>query len=337
MAKAIDPDPLDPEGIRLFGLEGSRPLAEAVGAHLGLALAEHEERDFDDGEHKARPLTSVRDRDVYVLHSLHGEPGASPNDKLCRLLFFLGAVRDAGARRVTAVAPYLCYSRKDRRTKSRDPVTTRYVAALFEAVGVDSVVTVDVHNLQAFQNAFRCRTEHLEAKGLFARHMVGLLSGEEVAVVSPDLGGAKRAGAFRERLERDLGRPVSSAFAEKKRSGGVVSGELLAGDVSGRVAVVLDDMIGSGTTMKRAAVACRAAGAREVYAVATHGLFLSGASEVVADPSLTGVVVTDTVPPFRLVDEAVRRKVTVLPAAPLLAEAIRRLHTGGSLIELMES
>ncbi len=328
---------LDRDEIRLFGLQASHTLAEDIARELGLSLSEHEERDFEDGEHKARSLTSVRDRDVYVVQSLFGEPGATVNDKLCRLLFFLGALRDGGARRVTAVLPYLCYSRKDRRTKPRDPVTTRYVAALFEAVGADRVVTVDVHNLQAFENAYRCRVEHLEARGVFSEHVARITSDEDVAVVSPDVGGAKRAEAFRERLEERLGRPASAAFVEKKRSEGVVSGSLLVGEVAGRVAVIVDDMIGSGTTVARAARACRAQGASRVYAVATHGLFLTGSAEVVADGALDGVVVTDTIPPFRLPEELVRAKVTVLRLAPLLAEAVARLHTGGSLVELMQA
>ncbi len=111
-------------------MNASRDLGERVAAAIGVALAPHEEREFEDGEHKARPLASVRDRDAYVVHSLYGDAQQSANDKLVRLLFFLGALRDAGAARVTAVAPYLCYARKDRRSKPRDPVSTRYVAAL---------------------------------------------------------------------------------------------------------------------------------------------------------------------------------------------------------------
>ena len=125
--------------ISLFALEGSREFGGRVADHLGLALADHEERVFEDGEHKARPLTSVRGRDVFVIHSLYGDAEQSGNDKLCKLLFFIGALRDASAARVTAVVPYLAYARKDRKTQSRDPVTTRYVAALFEAVGVELV------------------------------------------------------------------------------------------------------------------------------------------------------------------------------------------------------
>src|ERR1019366_8766802 len=128
-----------------------------------------------DGEHKARPLHDVRGHDAFVLHSLHGDPTQSANDKLCRLLFFCGALKDAGAAQVTAVTPYLCYQRKDRRTKPRDPIITRYVAALFEAMRIDRVVTLEVHNLAAFENAFRCPTWHIESAPLLAAHFAPLL------------------------------------------------------------------------------------------------------------------------------------------------------------------
>lgn len=322
--------------IRLFALEAGRDFGAAVSRVLGVGLSLHEERDFEDGEHKSRPLVSVRGRDVFVVHSLYGEPGRSVNDKLCRLLFFLGTLRDAAADRVTAVVPYLCYARKDRKTKARDPVTTRYVAALFEAVGVDRVLTLDVHNPAAFDNAFRCGTDHLEARPLLVRHLERLLQGTAVAVVSPDVGGVKRADRFREALSRRLDGAVASAFMDKRRSEGVVSGEVLVGNVEGRVAVLVDDLIGTGTTIGRAARACREAGATGVLAAATHGLFLEGAEGVVSDPALDRVVVTNTIPPFRLDPELAARKVDVLDAAPLVGEAIRRIHEGGSLVELME-
>ena len=121
------------DALRLFALGADRDFGQGIGQALGLPLSDHEERDFEDGEHKARPLVSVRGRDVYVIRSLYSDPAASVNDKLCKLLFFIGACKDAGAARVTAVTPYLCYARKDRKTKPRDPVTTRYLANLFEA------------------------------------------------------------------------------------------------------------------------------------------------------------------------------------------------------------
>src|SRR5512136_1145499 len=140
---------------RLFALEATAEFGRAVSNWLGRPLSPHEERGFEDGEHKIRPLANVQNADVYVVQSLHGGPTESANDKLCRLLFFIGALKDSGAARVTAVVPYLCYARKDRRTKPGDPVTTRYVAGLFESVGTDCIVTLEVHNPVAFENAFR--------------------------------------------------------------------------------------------------------------------------------------------------------------------------------------
>jgi len=320
----------------LFSL-ASRHFGEHVARRLGIALAQHEERDFEWGHHKARPLESVRGKDVYVVESLHGDFRRNVNDKLCRLLFFLGALRDASAGSVTAVVPYLCYSRKERKTKSRDPVTTRYVAAFFEAVGVDRVVTLEVHDLAAFQNAFRCRTEHLETQGLFAAHFAGLLGDRDVVVASPDVGGIKRADRHRAALERKLGRPLASAFVEKRRSAGVVSGEAVAGDVSGRTVLFVDDMISGGTTLARAAEACRKAGAREVFAAAAHGVFVPEASRVLASAPIDRIVVLDHVPPFALDTALVDARVTLLDASVLIAEAIRRMHEGGSLVELQEA
>ncbi|MGZ8362182.1 MAG: ribose-phosphate diphosphokinase, partial [Allosphingosinicella sp.] len=234
----------------LFALEPSRDLAARIAARLGCPLGQHEEREFGGGEHKSRPLEEVAGRDVYVVHSLHGEPGRSANDKLVRLLFFIGALKEAGAERVTAVTPYLAYSRKDRRTKPRDPISTRYVATLFEAVGTDRIVTLEVHNISAFENAFRhCRPEHVPIAGLLADHFARTLSAAELAIVSPDAGGAKRAELLRNTLEARLGRPVGKAMMDKHRSRGVVSGDLFVGDVQGRTAIIVDDLIVSGTTL----------------------------------------------------------------------------------------
>ncbi len=323
--------------LMLFAIDGSRAFGEQVSARLGIALSPHEEREFEDGEHKARPLVSVRDRDVFILHSLYADQRQSGNDKLCRLLFFIGALKDAAAARVTAIVPYLAYARKDRKSKPRDPVTTRYVAALFEAVGTDAVLTMDVHNLAAYQNAFRCRTEHLEANGLFVAHFAPLLRQRAVVVVAPDAGGIKRADQFRQRLAQALGKPVSAAFAEKYRSGDVVSGDMLVGEVDGKDALIIDDLISSGTTLARTAKACRARGAARVFAAATHGLFMGDAETILAEPALERIVVTDTVPPFRIEHGALKHKVDVLGSAVLFADAIDRLHSGGSITGLLAS
>ncbi|SKA35895.1 ribose-phosphate pyrophosphokinase [Enhydrobacter aerosaccus] len=312
----------------VFALEGSRPFAERVARRLTVPLAPLEERSFEDGEHKARPLQNVRGHDVFVLHALHGDDRESANDKLCRLLFFCGALKDAGASSVTAVVPYLCYARKDRRTKPNDPITTRYVAALFEAIGIDRVIAVEVHNVSAFENAFRCPTLHVECAPLLASHFAPLLRGQQVVAVSPDAGGAKREDAFRRELQCLMDCDVGSAFMEKSRSGGIVSGELLAGDVAGKVAVIVDDLISTGGTLVRAARACRTAGATKIYAAAAHGLFMEGAPALMAEPAIDGIVVTNTVPPFSLSPENTAR-LTIVDAGEAIAAAIASCRDGG--------
>jgi ribose-phosphate pyrophosphokinase len=319
---------------RLFALQGTAELGEAIAKELGVALSAHEEREFEDGEHKARPLDLVRGKDVYVVHSLHGGPSQSANDKLCRLLFFIGAIKDAGAVRVTAVVPYLCYARKDRRTKLDDPVTTRYVAQMFESVGTDCIVTLEVHNPVAFENAFRRRTVTLTGAPLFINY-VKALPDERFAVISPDPGGVKRADLFREALEAALERPIGKGFVEKRRSAGIISGDLFVGEVENCTALVIDDLISTGNTLLRAARAARQAGARRVIALVTHGLFMQGSAEALADPAIDQLVVTDAVPPFRLGNHPLREKIVTLPAAPLLAEAIGRLRQNETLADLL--
>ena len=319
--------------LQLFALAATADLGRAVAAALNAPLAAHEERDFEDGEHKARPLDDVAGNDVYVVQSTHGGPRDSASDKLCRLLFFIGALKDAGAARVTAVLPYLAYARKDRRTKPNDPVTTRYVAQMIESVGADCVVTLEVHNPAAFENAFRCRTVALTATPLFVDYIKMQLAGEPLAVVSPDAGGMKRAELLREVLEPALGQPVGKGLAEKHRSSGIVSGDLFVGDVAGRTALIVDDLVSTGGTLLRAAKSARAAGAKRVLALVTHGLFMPGAEAVLADPAIDRVIVTDAVPPFRL--KGPSAKLVTLPCAPLLAGAIRRLHENRNLTDLL--
>lgn len=323
----------------LFCLNGSRGLGEAVADMLGWPLSAHEEREFESGEHKARSLVEVGGRDVYLLHHLEGEaskPGQSvqsANDKLIRTLFFIGALKHAGARSVTAVTPYLPYARKDRRTKPRDPVSVRYVATLFEAMGTDVLITLDIHNLAAFENAFRsCRAENLTAAEILADAIIATLGDEPVTIVSPDAGGQKRAELFRVVLEKKTGKPVGNALLEKHRSGGVVTGSLFAGDVRGRTAIIIDDMISSGGTIMRAVKACRDNGVDRVFAAATHGLFSKGANQLFEQGGPDRTFVTDSVTiPTSLISE----RLQIVSAAPLLADAIARLSNGESFYDLV--
>jgi len=321
--------------LMVFALDATREYGETVARELGITLSPHEEREFEDGEHKTRPLVNVRGRDVYVIQSLYADAKQSGNDKLVRLLFFLGALKDASAGSLTAIVPYLAYARKDRRSKARDPVTTRYVATLFEAVGTDCVVTLDVHNLAAFQNAFRCRTEHLEAAALFVDQLIPLVGEESLVVVSPDAGGIKRAEALRQRLSAALKRPITAAFAEKYRSGGILTGDLLAGDVRGKTAIIVDDLISAGNTVARAAHACRERGAARVLAVASHGVFADVANTVLAASGIERIIVTDTIPPLRVTAPGLQSRLMRVSTAGLFAGAIRRLHSNGSIVELL--
>jgi ribose-phosphate pyrophosphokinase len=315
--------------LSLFALNASRAFGERVAAELEVALAPHEERDFEDGEHKARSLQDVCGHDAFVIHALYGEPGQSANDKLCRLLFFCGSLKDAGVERVTAVVPYLCYARKDRRSKSRDPITTRYVAAMCEAAGIDRVITLEVHNLAAFENAFRCPTMHLESAPLFAEHFCKLLGTTPTVVVSPDPGGAKRAEQLRERIEAITCREVGSAYVEKFRSSGVVTGGLLAGNERGKADLIVDELISTGTTLIRAAHACRSAGAERVFAAAAHGLFIDGAPDLFAEPALEQIVTLDTVPSFRITPDLAGKRLDVIDSAPMFARAISESRGSG--------
>ena len=319
----------------IFAIGASEQLGQRIAQHLGVALAKLEERAFEDGEFKIRPLVNVRNRDVYVVHSLDGDRGQSANDKLCRLLFFIAALKDASAASVTAVVPYLCYSRKDRRTKPCDPVTTRYVAELFEAVGTDRMVTMEVHNPAAFENAFRLPTEHLNANRVLINHLLPLIGDTPAVVVSPDSGGAKRAEFFRAQLEESLGMPVSSGLMEKHRSMGRLMGNMFAGDVAGRVAIIVDDLISSGGTMARAVAACRAHGAARVYLIATHGLFAKDASTVLTNAGVREIIITDTVCPDTDEPRAFQERLVIVGIAGVFAEAIRRCHSGGSTAELL--
>jgi ribose-phosphate pyrophosphokinase len=328
MENSSDLLPRGSGNLRVFVLHDTQALGCRVCEELGVSASAHEERAFDDGEHKARPLVDVRGCDVYVVQSLHGDPLHSANDKLCRLLFFIGALRDAAAARVTAVVPYLAYARKDKRTQANDPVTTRYVAALFEGVGTGAVITVDVHNVAAFQNAFRCHTEHIETQELFAAAIAPLVAGRGVTVIAPDAGASHRAKLFRQALSRLSGATVGAGFAEKHRSAGALSGELLVGDVNGKDVVIVDDLIGTGATLARTAASCRRLGAVRVIAAATHGLFTGEAATILAGGAIDQLLVTDTVPPFRLEHGRVRDQLVILGVAPLLAGAIRQAHAG---------
>lgn len=312
--------------ISLFSLDDGASLLQQVAALLSVNPGRHEERLFADGEHKIRPLESVRGRDVYIVQSIYSSGGLSVNDKLVQLLFFVGALRDAGAARINVIAPYLGYTRKDRRTESRDPVSLRYLAQLLETLGIDCIATVDVHNQAAFENAFRCPSLHLSAQQLLIGELLPRLVNRPVTVASPDVGGIKRAERFRAELYLRLGHPIASAFVEKYRHRGEIRGDFVGGEIRDQVVVIVDDLIAGGATVQRAAEAFMAKGASAVYAIASHAIFTADAEARLADVALSNIFVSNSVTVE--LPAALHDKLTVVGIAPLIAEAIRHLHAG---------
>ncbi len=318
----------------VFAPRHSAPFALSLVSALGISLAACEEREFDDGEHKMRPLVDVRGQDVFVIQSIHGDSQASVNDRLCRLLFFIGALKDAGAAEVTACVPYLAYARKDRRTQPLDPVTTRYVAAMFEAVDCNRVIVLDIHNEAAFDNAFRCETVRLEAAAVFAAALGSPLPAGRIVVASPDFGGIKRAEQFRTVIEEHCSVSAELAFMHKVRRAGALSGETLVGDVQGANVLVFDDLIASGSTVMRAVKAARSAGSRTVRVIATHPVFSAEAIQLFGEDGPDAMLVSDSVPIRSQYASMLNGRLQICTVAPLFAECIRRLHRGEPLTGL---
>jgi ribose-phosphate pyrophosphokinase len=319
----------------LFAPDDSQ-LGSALAGQLKVALAPLESREFEDGEFKLRPLVSVRGRSVFVIQTLASSPSRSTAEGLVRLLFLLFTLRDGGAAQITALVPYLPYARKDRRTQPRDPIHTRYLAQLLEATRLDRLLTLDTHNPAAFDNAFRIGTDHLSALPLFVDHFARRLGTSNLVVVSPDVGGVKRAQIFRELLQVRAAAPVELAFLEKRRSGGTSVTGAVVGQVQDRRVLLIDDLCASGGTLLRAAEALRLAGALTVHAAVTHAPLARGVLALLASQHIADITLTDSVGAGLLPDEAVRSaRVNVLPIAPLLATAIDRLRRGLPLSELL--
>jgi len=309
----------------IFALAASRAEGEGIAGCLGAGLAEHEEKRFDDGERKLGPLADIRGRDTIVVQSLYDGPSHSVHDKLCDVLLFASSLKDSGAARVILIAPYLCYARQDRRARPGEPLSLRYVAQLLEAAGVGAVMALDVHNPAAFENAFRIPAVNVECAQLFAAHFGKALADQDIEVISPDIGGMKRAEHFRDALSTTMNEDVDLDALGKRRIDHIVSAEEIPGGVRDRMVVVFDDMIATGSTMLRAVKACRKGRAANVIAAATHGLFLGGAEELVASSLVDRIIVSDTIPPFRLDARLVAEKVTILPASQLIADGIRNI------------
>lgn len=341
------------ENIVVFGLDGSKDYAQRVARFLGLDRADHTDKSFDDGEGYSKSNVNVRGADVYVVHSLYSDRIQKASEKIFKLQLFLGSLRDASAGRVTVVAPYLAYARQDRKTESRAPISTKYVAMALEAMKIDRFLTIDVHNLSAMQNAFRVPSDNIESKNLLADFLCGGVgrdglpidghipdplseNAKDIVVLSPDSGGLGRSRRFRNALERRLNlvNQIPVYTVDKERLNGSVRGGKIDGDVKGKRVIVLDDMISTGSTINLCVETVEKNGG-ELWAVcATHGLFVGQAAENLR--KVPRLVITDTIPPFRLNKEEWTNRLHVISTTHLISQAIRRTHDGGSISELLE-
>jgi ribose-phosphate pyrophosphokinase len=303
--------------------EASRSFAQPLMEQVGASLAELEEKSFADGEFTLRPVTAVHDSSVVLIQSLSRDQKKSVADKLCELLLLASTVRNAGARKLILLAPYLCLSRSDRPMAFQGPVFSRSVAELIEACGFHQIITMDVHNPSSYHSAFRCPAANLSAMEIFARHVHEQWGLVRPAVVSPDLGGIKRCENFRAALRELTGFDPEFCIASKERSDHVVADRIVSGSVSGKDAILVDDMISTGSTLAHAIQACMNQGARRIYVAATHGLFAAEAESLLGNLPIEKILLANTVVPYHLESPGLRERVEILNTAPVFAHYLK--------------
>ncbi len=312
--------------VKLMTGTANPELAKKVAANLGMPLADVKVGRFSDGEIQVVINESVRDCDVFIIQSLC----RPANDNIMELLIMADALKRASAGRITAVIPYYAYGRQDRKVNPRDPISAKVVADIITAAGVNHVVVVDLHAKQV-EGFFDIPVDHLEARPVLTDYFLRLgMGGEDTVVVSPDIGGVARARNF----AKVLGSPI--AIIDKRRPRPNVSEVMnIIGEVEGKRAVIIDDIIDTAGTIVNAAKAIKEAGATEVYAACTHPVFSGPAVErlsgAIKEGFLKEVVVTDTIP---LIEEF--EGVKVLSVSGMLAEAIRRIHYGESISQMFK-
>lgn len=304
----------------LFSGNANRALSQEIADHLGVPLGEAEVSRFADGEILVQIFENVRGADVFVI-----QPTCRPvNENLMELLVIIDALKRASAWRITAVMPYYGYGRQDRKVQPRVPITAKLVADLLTAAGVHRVVTMDLHAGQ-IQGFFTTPVDHLYAAPVLLQYFQERMLGEAV-VVSPDAGGVERARAFAKRLDTSL------AFIDKRRTGPNEAKVMhIVGEVEGRDVIIVDDMIDTGGTLTQAVPALLEKGAKRIFASCTHPVLSGAAVERIEGSALEEVVVTNTIP---LSEGRHSKKLSVLSVAPLLGEAISRIHKDESVSRL---
>ncbi|MFQ5513280.1 MAG: ribose-phosphate pyrophosphokinase [Myxococcota bacterium] len=309
--------------IRIFTGNANPRLAQAICDYLDIELGRAEVKSFSDGETSVELGENVRGMDVFVI-----QPTCAPaNSHLMELLILLDTIRRASAKRITGVIPYYGYARQDRKVRPRSPITAKLVADLITAAGANRVLSLDLHAGQ-IQGFFNIPVDNLFAMPVLLDRLRDLVPRrEETTVVSPDAGGVERARAFAKRLDADL------AIADKRREKANVAEILrIVGEVRGRTAVIVDDIVDTAGSLTQTAQAVMDAGARRVLAMITHPVLSGNAVKEITESPLESLVVTDSIP-LRPEAEACG-KVIVTSVAPLLAESIRRIHNEESVSSL---
>ncbi len=310
--------------MKILTCNSNRPLAEAVASYLTIDLTRASIRRFSDMEVFVEIHENVRGEDVFVVQST----SYPANDNLMELLVTLDALKRGSARRVTAVVPYFGYARQDRKTGPRTPISAKLVANLIHTAGASRVLTLDLHSGQ-IQGFFDIPLDNLYAAPVFTKDIKNHFNGEDIMVVSPDVGGVVRARAVAKRLDADL------AIVDKRRERAGVSEVVnIIGDIRGRRCIMVDDIVDSAGTLCNAAVALQDAGAAAVHCYVTHGVFSGGAVERVTTTPLKSLIITDSIQ----ATESVRRahNIQQLSIAPLMAESILRISEERSVSSLFD-
>jgi len=311
--------------LMLFSGRATPDLGAKIAAKLGVELGPMTVKTFSNGEVYCRFGESIRGADVFIVQSTCGnaQTGLSANDALMELLLMIDAAVGASAHRVIAVVPWFGYSRQDKKSAPREPISARLVARMLESAGADRVLTMDLHAGQV-QGFFSKPLDHMTARFILAQHFNDLHL-ENLVVVAPDVGRAKLAQKFAEKVGADLAVLTKERPAQQVAEIGYVIGE-----VAGKTAVIIDDIIDTAGTLCAAADTLLDHGAAKVYAAATHGVFSGAAYENLARGHFERIVVTDTIP----APPGAPDNVHVLPCADILTDSIRRIFTDGSVSEV---
>lgn len=311
-----------PEGIKLFTGNAHKELAKEVAAYLDIPVGDATATTFSDGEIMVQINENVRGSDVFVL-----QPTCRPiNYNIMELLLIADALKRASAKRITAVMPYYGYARQDRKVQPRVPIAAKLVADLITAAGINRILTMDLHAAQ-IQGFFNIPVDNLYASPVLLDYVQEKYTTKKLIIVSPDAGGVERARAFAKMLQ------CSIAIVDKRREAANVSQIMnVIGEVGKKDTIILDDMIDTGGTIIQAADALIKKGARQVVAACTHAVLSGSAIEKVNNSAIKELIVTNTIPFDSKKEQC--KKLTVLSIAPLLGEAIKRIHEESSVSSL---